>query len=55
MTDSGAFQQHASGQVEVGPEEILQFQNQIGSDVATVLDVFGEPSEDHEGPLQASV
>ncbi len=49
MTDSGAFQQHAYGQVEVGPEEILQFQNQIGSDVATVLDVFGEPSEDHEG------
>ncbi|MFZ0892268.1 MAG: tRNA guanosine(15) transglycosylase TgtA [Thermoplasmata archaeon] len=47
MTDSGAFQQHAYGSVEVGPEEILDFQNRIGSDIATVLDIFGEPSEDH--------
>ena len=45
MTDSGAFQQHAYGSVEVGPEEILAFQNTIGSDVATVLDVFTEPEE----------
>jgi 7-cyano-7-deazaguanine tRNA-ribosyltransferase len=44
MTDSGAFQQHAYGSVEVAPEEILSFQNQIGSDIATVLDVFVEPS-----------
>jgi len=43
MTDSGAFQQHAYGSVEVGPEEILDFQNRIGSDIATVLDVFTEP------------
>ncbi|MFZ1023257.1 MAG: tRNA guanosine(15) transglycosylase TgtA [Thermoplasmata archaeon] len=47
MTDSGAFQQHAYGRVEVGPEEILDFQNRIGSDIATVLDIFGEPTEDH--------
>jgi 7-cyano-7-deazaguanine tRNA-ribosyltransferase len=47
MTDSGAFQQHAYGSVEVRPEEILDFQNRIGSDIATVLDIFGEPSEDH--------
>ncbi|MGP8073049.1 MAG: tRNA guanosine(15) transglycosylase TgtA [Thermoplasmata archaeon] len=43
MTDSGAFQQHAYGSVEVGPEEILAFQGTIGSDIATVLDLFTEP------------
>ncbi len=43
MTDSGAFQQHAYGSVEVGPEEILAFQGEIGSDIATVLDLFTEP------------
>ncbi len=43
MTDSGAFQQHAYGSVEVGPEEILDFQDRIGSDIATVLDLFTEP------------
>lgn len=43
MTDSGAFQQHAYGSVEVGPEEIVRFQEAIGSDIATVLDRFTEP------------
>jgi 7-cyano-7-deazaguanine tRNA-ribosyltransferase len=43
FTDSGAFQQHAYGHVEVGPDEILEFQSRIGSDIAAVLDVFGEP------------
>lgn len=46
MTDSGAFQQHAYGHVEVGPAEILGFQRRIGSDIATVLDLFGEPGDD---------
>jgi 7-cyano-7-deazaguanine tRNA-ribosyltransferase len=48
MTDSGAFQQHAYGSVEVGPEEIVDFQSAIGSDIATVLDVFTEPSASEE-------
>jgi len=48
MTDSGAFQQHAYGSVEVTPEEIVSFQNTIGSDIATVLDVFTEPEDSHE-------
>jgi len=48
MTDSGAFQQHAYGSVEVGPEEILAFQERIGTDIATVLDVFTEPHATHE-------
>ncbi|HTT73636.1 MAG TPA: tRNA guanosine(15) transglycosylase TgtA [Thermoplasmata archaeon] len=43
MTDSGAFQQHAYGSVEVGPDEIMDFQQRIGSDIATVLDRFTEP------------
>jgi len=43
MTDSGAFQQHAYGSIEVQPSEILEFQNRIGTDIATVLDVFTEP------------
>jgi len=48
MTDSGAFQQHAYGSVEVTPDEILAFQGTIGSDVATVLDVFTEPDASHD-------
>jgi len=48
MTDSGAFQQHAYGSVEVTPEEIVTFQNAIGTDIATVLDVFTEPDEPHD-------
>ncbi len=43
FTDSGAFQQHAYGRVEVEPSVILGFQGRIGSDIATVLDLFGEP------------
>ena len=43
MTDSGAFQQHAYGHVEVTPEEIHAFQRLIGSDICTVLDIFVEP------------
>jgi len=48
MTDSGAFQQHAYGSVEVAPEEIAAFQDLIGSDIATVLDIFTEPDTSHE-------
>ena len=46
MTDSGAFQQHAYGHVEVEPFEILAFQRRIGSDIPTVLDIFVEPDAD---------
>jgi 7-cyano-7-deazaguanine tRNA-ribosyltransferase len=53
MTDSGAFQQHAYGSVEVGPEEILAFQETIRSDIATVLDLFTEPDASHEEAQEA--
>ena len=52
MTDSGAFQQHAYGHVEVEPAEILNFQRRLGSDISTVLDVFVEPDASYETAAQ---
>jgi len=43
MTDSGTFQSHMYGEVEVSNEEIIEFQKSIGSDIGTVLDIFTEP------------
>ena len=43
MTDSGTFQSYVYGDVEVGVEEIVKFQKDIGVDVATMLDVFTRP------------
>ncbi|MCL2712247.1 MAG: tRNA guanosine(15) transglycosylase TgtA [Methanomassiliicoccaceae archaeon] len=43
MTDSGTFQSHMYGEVEVSNEEIIEFQKNIGSDIGTVLDIFTEP------------
>ena len=43
MTDSGTFQSHIYGDVEVDNEEIVAFQRDIGADIGTVLDVFTEP------------
>lgn len=46
MTDSGTFQAHVYGDVDVTNEEIVAFQAEIGSDIATILDVFSEPDDD---------
>ncbi|MDR1404746.1 MAG: tRNA guanosine(15) transglycosylase TgtA [Candidatus Methanoplasma sp.] len=43
MTDSGTFQSHMYGEVEVTNEEIVEFQKSIGTDIGTVLDIFTEP------------
>ena len=43
MTDSGTFQSHVYGEIEMEPEVILDFQKKIGVDIGTVLDVFTEP------------
>ncbi|MBT4982137.1 MAG: tRNA guanosine(15) transglycosylase TgtA, partial [Euryarchaeota archaeon] len=43
MTDSGTFQSYVYGDVEVGVEEIVQFQKDIGVDIATMLDIFTRP------------
>jgi 7-cyano-7-deazaguanine tRNA-ribosyltransferase len=38
MTDSGAYQILVYGDVETTPEEIVAYQEQIGTDIATILD-----------------
>src|SRR2546430_9227579 len=43
MTDSGAFQQHVYGDVDVSNRDIVEYQAKIGSDLVTMLDVFSEP------------
>lgn len=43
MTDSGAFQQHVYGEVDVTNADVVAFQRSIGSDLGTMLDVFSEP------------
>lgn len=47
MTDSGAFQSHVYGDVDVTNAEIIGFQKAIGSDLGTMLDVFSEPEHDY--------
>ncbi|MDO5854077.1 MAG: tRNA guanosine(15) transglycosylase TgtA, partial [Thermoplasmata archaeon] len=48
MTDSGTFQSHMYGEVEVTNKEIVEFQKSIGTDIGTVLDVFTEPDWSYE-------
>lgn len=43
MTDSGTFQSHMYGEVEMTNPEIIEFQKAIGTDIGTVLDIFTEP------------
>ena len=45
MTDSGTFQSYVYGKIDVDPIEIVEFQRKIGSDVGTILDVFGTPDQ----------
>jgi 7-cyano-7-deazaguanine tRNA-ribosyltransferase len=39
MTDSGAYQILVYGDVEVTPKEIVEYQETIGPDIATILDI----------------
>jgi 7-cyano-7-deazaguanine tRNA-ribosyltransferase len=39
MTDSGAYQLLVYGDLELDPEEIVRYQEEINSDIATILDV----------------
>ncbi len=39
MTDSGAYQILVYGEVEVNQKEIVAYQEGIGSDIATMLDI----------------
>lgn len=45
MTDSGTFQSHVYGQIDITNSEIVRFQREIGVDIGTVLDVFTEPTD----------
>ena len=45
MTDSGTFQSYVYGNIDIDPIEIVKFQRDIGSDVGTILDVFGTPNQ----------
>lgn len=53
MTDSGTFQSHAHGEVEVGNREMVEFQRDIGADIGTVLDIFTEPEWGRERTAEA--
>ena len=48
VTDSGTFQSYVYGDVEVGVEQIVEFQRDIGVDIGTMLDVFGRPDQTEE-------
>jgi 7-cyano-7-deazaguanine tRNA-ribosyltransferase len=52
MTDSGTFQNYVYGDVHLDPVEIVQFQRDIGSDIGTILDVFGTPGQTKEESVQ---
>lgn len=43
MTDSGTFQSYVYGDVDVTPEDIVAFQEEIGVDIGTILDIFSTP------------
>ena len=45
MTDSGTFQSYVYGDVKIDPEDIVRFQRDIGSDIGTILDIFGKPDQ----------
>lgn len=47
MTDSGTFQSYVYGDVEYDNSEIVDFQRKIGSDIATILDIFSKPTDSH--------
>jgi 7-cyano-7-deazaguanine tRNA-ribosyltransferase len=47
-TDSGSFQLMTYGNISISNEEILCFQNQIGSDVSTFLDIPTVPESSFE-------
>ncbi|QQG39558.1 MAG: tRNA guanosine(15) transglycosylase TgtA [Candidatus Aenigmatarchaeota archaeon] len=46
-TDSGAFQMYSQGVGTIDPKETFTFQQDIGSNIITPLDVFTLPVDDH--------
>ena len=54
MTDSGTFQSYVYGDVKLDPLEIVRFQRDIGSDIGTILDIFGTPGQTKEEAEQGA-
>ena len=48
MTDSGTFQSYVYGDIKIDPIEIVKFQRDIGSDIGTILDIFGTPDQNRD-------
>ncbi|ADG13528.1 archaeosine tRNA-ribosyltransferase [Methanocaldococcus infernus ME] len=48
VTDSGSFQLGTYGDVKVSPREIIEFQEKIGVDVGTILDIPTPPDVEKE-------
>jgi 7-cyano-7-deazaguanine tRNA-ribosyltransferase len=50
MTDSGTFQSHVykNKNITITNREIIEFEGEIGSDIATILDEFVEPEYSYE-------
>jgi len=58
MTDSGAYQILAYGDIEVTPEEIIKFQEEIDTDIATILDLptgWGIPKTHAEHTVKETI
>ncbi len=51
MTDSGSYQLMVYGDVEITNEDIVRFQNEIGSDIIVPLDVPTPPDADYTTAL----
>jgi len=52
MTDSGSFQLSEYGDVEVENHEIVRFQDEIGTDIGTSLDIPTPPGVSHRRALE---
>ena len=48
MTDSGTFQSYVYGDFEYDNRSQVEFQRDIGSDIATIVDVFSTPEDPYE-------
>jgi 7-cyano-7-deazaguanine tRNA-ribosyltransferase len=48
MTDSGSFQLYKYGKVQITPEEIVRFQDDIGVDIGVILDIPTPPDVPEE-------
>lgn len=47
MTDSGTFQSYVYGDFEYDNISQVDFQNRIGSDIGTIVDIFSTPEDSH--------